>query len=89
MEDSGRISGVGQFFEGWTTINGPGTGPPRESGLSHSKPSSKIFPARSVIVVLIGWFRITPIAPSSLCSSIRITLRVKMGARSWGVAIRR
>ena len=54
-------------------------GPPREIGLSHSKSSTKIFPERSVIVVLICWFKMTPIAPSSFWSIIRMTERVKMG----------
>ena len=71
------------------TINGPGTGPPSRIGLSQANGSPKTSSAMSLTVVSDGWFRVTPMAPSSECSSISVTERVKKGLSSSGAAISR
>jgi hypothetical protein len=49
--DAGEDLPVGRSPRVWRTVNEPGTGPPRWSGLSHANPSSKTFPERAVTLV--------------------------------------
>ena len=83
------ISTSANSASGWTAISGPETGPPRQTGrwLSHGDWPTSCHNSRTVL--LVGRFKMTPSAPSSLCWISSTTERAKFGSSRFSEASRK